>query len=493
MAWFSRKQTTPALVQIEHSQVSTSTEDAKQKKNKVRSFMSELFGGYLNSGWQTQSSSLDYQLISKLVSTRAKARSLATSNAYVSNYLQIVVNNVVGSAGFTLQATNTDNSGNLTTLNNNRLEEQWAKFSKNCSIDNKHTLTTFLSLIMKTLPVDGEAFIQIVERSDGTFRLKLIDAALVDEAINTNLQNGGKIVMGVELDADGAPVAYHVKRGYDGETALRGKSIRIPASDIIHIYDPLQVTQTRGFSWLAPVLGTLHQLEEYNKAELVSARVRANHVQYVKMTDAAINLLGDAALDPDLITEYKTAPGATVTLDPGYEVVDAGGSNLPTAYAEFVSNILKQIASGLHVSYNALATDLSDVNYSSMRSGLLLEREYWKLVQNMLIDRVLGVVYERFVDNLFLYNKITVVGVAVPEKFKSYKLMARGWDWVDPLKDVEASVTALAAGLTTRTALLAEKGIDFEDLINQRKREDELLAAAGLSFDVQKPNSTPQQ
>lgn len=484
MGWFTRKKPELTALPALPAPTQQHEDSGSFTKRMSRSFFESLgISGYLNNGRPFQSNSFDYALTGKIVSNRASARGLSTSNPYVANYLQLVVNNVVGASGFTLQATNTENSGALATLNNKRLEDAWYAFSKNCSIDNKHTLTTFLSLVMKTLPIDGEAFIQIIERGDGTFKLKLIDAVLVDESINMLLPNGGKIVMGIETDADGAAVAYHIKQGYDGEMSRKGKTLRVPAADIIHLYDTVQVTQTRGTSWLVPVMGTLHQLDEYNKSELVSARVRANHVNFIKMSDTAVNLMGDSVIDPNVIPEYKTAPGANVTLDPGYEVVEAGGSNLPSAYGEFTSNILKQVASGLHVSYNALATDLSDVNYSSMRSGLLLEREYWKMLQNMIIDKMLSRVYERFVDNLFLYSKIVVVGAPVPANFKSFKFMARGWDWVDPLKDVEASKLALETGLTTRTALLAEKGIDFEDLVNQRKREEEMLAAAGVSFD----------
>jgi capsid protein len=82
-----------------------------------------------------------------------------------------------------------------------------------------------------------------------------------------------------------------------------------------------------------------------------------------------------------------------------------------------------------------------------------------------------------------------------PRKFLAGKWEPRGWQWVDPLKDVQASILAIGAKLTSRDEVIAEKGGDVEDVFEQLKEEDQLGEAMGLDLtlpDTQKPSSGGQ-
>jgi capsid protein len=58
----------------------------------------------------------------------------------------------------------------------------------------------------------------------------------------------------------------------------------------------------------------------------------------------------------------------------------------------------------------------------------------------------------------------------------------RGWEWVDPLKDINASVVAIENGLSTRTLELAKQGLDFEEVLDQLAFEKDLAAEKGVVF-----------
>ena len=80
--------------------------------------------------------------------------------------------------------------------------------------------------------------------------LAVVEADFLDETFNIpELPNGNRIVMGVELDPDDRPVAYHLWKQHPGDAAfwyIRRERVRIPAEEISHIYMSERSSQARG-------------------------------------------------------------------------------------------------------------------------------------------------------------------------------------------------------------------------------------------------------
>ncbi len=58
----------------------------------------------------------------------------------------------------------------------------------------------------------------------------------------------------------------------------------------------------------------------------------------------------------------------------------------------------------------------------------------------------------------------------------------RGFPWVDPLEDMQASLLAVQNGFKTQTDIMAENGDDFEEGIDQIKYEQDYVKAAGVKL-----------
>jgi lambda family phage portal protein len=127
------------------------------------------------------------------------------------------------------------------------------------------------------------------------------------------------------------------------------------------------------------------------------------------------------------------------------------------------------------VSYNALASDLEGVNYSSMRSGLLIERDQWRICQSLMKESFLQPIFEYWISMALLSGALALDS-RDPSRFTEGKWKARGWQWVDPLKDTQANTLAINAGLTSRSACMAEEGEDAEDA--------KLAESFGLDFET---------
>jgi lambda family phage portal protein len=305
--------------------------------------------------------------------------------------------------------------------------------------------------------------------------LEAIDAALIDHELNQTARDGvNQINLGIESDAYGRTVAYWLRDPYAGQYNVV-KPRRIDASRVLHLFIPERVDQARGAPWLNSAMKPLRHLDGYVEAELIAARAGAARLGVAKANDL---------FDPDKQKgeqRMQFRAGTLQVLPPGIELQEWSPDHPSAAFPAFTKAALRQIACGLGVSYNALANDLEGVNYSSMRSGLLIERDEWKCLQQWLIDEFFMPVYERWLASAMFVGAVTGVPGQMPtEDMLEARWHPRGWAWVDPLKDINAAILAVNNGFTSRQEVIAETGGDFEETIEQLKEEEDLIAA----FDV---------
>ena len=151
------------------------------------------------------------------------------------------------------------------------------------------------------------------------------------------------------------------------------------------------------------------------------------------------------------------------------------------AFGDFNKAVLRGVASGLGVSYNTLANDLEGVNYSSIRAGLLDEREEYKTHQSFIIDHLCRPVFFAWLEQALLTDTLQLPAEKM-DKFNAAEFRGRRWQWVDPLKDVQANITSIEAGLKPRRQVVSEMGGDFEDVIDELAEDQGLIEAAGVNL-----------
>lgn len=441
------------------------------------------FNRYLGD-WYTSRIAPDDEIRWALVRLRTRARDLEKNNAVARHFLRMLHTNVIGPHGFRHRARVRDNSGNLNARLNRTIEDGWARWARRPTIDGRGNLNSLQRLALRTVARDGEVFIRKWRGFDNEFgfALELIDADLVDELLNAwGTETGdSSIRMGVEVDAYRRPIGYHIwnrpelATGYGPPRERK----RIPAAEIIHLYDPDRVGQTRGPSWMASVMVPLRHLGAYKEAELIASRIAAAKMGFFKRVKDGY---GSMTAGPKGTFEVSGDPGSFGILPDGYEL-DAWSPDHPSnAFAAFVKAHLRDIGTGLGASYNSMANDLEGVNYSSMRSGLLIEREYWRTLQEWWTDSFLLPVYEEWMQFAMLSGALKLDS-RDPRRFRDVQFRPRGWPWVDPLKDNQATVLAIQNGLGSRTAALAEQGEDFEEIIEQLAEETRIAAELGVTI-----------
>jgi len=441
----------------------------------------------------TTATSIDSDIRSGIVAVRARARDLAQNNEFAKAYLRAVRTNVVGSEGFTLQVKAKDYFNGkpvMDQLANSILENafyDWAR-PETTTVTGKTSFRKTQEIIIETVARDGEAFVRMVRNQRMNkygFSLQLIEPDWIDEKYNGDLKGGNIVRMGVELDPWRRPVAYYVAKRNEtmdlyGVTLASAPYVRIPADEMIHLFDPERMEQTRAVSWMAPAMLGLHNIKGYTEAAIINARIGASKMGFFR------DPIGGEGYDGDTT---DASGNKITTVEPG--VFEDIGSKEFTAYDPkypdqqfdpFMKSILRGISSGLGVSYSSLSNDLSDVNYSSIRAGLIEEREVWKSIQTWFIESFLNRVYSEWLNMALLTGAVNLPSAKF-YKFNQPKWTGRRWAWVDPQRDVEAAKAAVAAGFKSRTQVVNEMGGDIEDLNEEIAAEQEAAEALGLEFD----------
>ena len=198
-------------------------------------------------------------------------------------------------------------------------------------------------------------------------------------------------------------------------------------------------------------------------------------------SEAGDSFVGEEDYDGNLITEAEA--GIFEQLPAGTSFQSFDPTHPTSAFKDFNKAILRGIASGLGVAYNSLSSDLEGVSYSSIRSGTIEERDQWRVKQNWMIQHFMLPIYEQWLQMQLLKNTINQ-DMTMFDSLMEVRWQAKSWDWVDPLKDIKASVEAINAGLKTRSDVISQQGGDIEDVYDQLAYEQALAEEKGILHGV---------
>lgn len=163
---------------------------------------------------------INWDLKADLRDLVTKSRDLAKNNALFRSHLSNVTSAVLGKSGFQLQVLARNEAGELDRELSDRVEWHWYEYTRArnglLTSDRRTGGRDLDFLVLRTLLIDGEAFVRIVRdrKSPYGVRFRLLDGLTVDTLKNQRASGSQRaIVCGVELEADGRPAAYWIRPG----------------------------------------------------------------------------------------------------------------------------------------------------------------------------------------------------------------------------------------------------------------------------------------
>ncbi len=452
----------------------------------------------LTADWKYPETTADVEIYKALRILRGRSRELFRNDDYIRRFSHLMKTNVLGHEGIRLQSRAEDAPGQLDKEACRTIERAWADWCRRqvCSACGTLSLWRMANMVLDAWAADGEVLVQKfygwADNKYG-FAVRLLEADHLDLEKNEQLPGGNTIIMGVEKNSYGRPVAYWLRPKHPGDTSSihSNSSVRVPVNQILHIYEPERAGQTRGVPLIITAMRRLRQLGAYEEAELIAARVAASKMGFFKPTggsdfgeagfDENGNIVEPGTTDVDLVTE--ATPGTFEQLPEGMDFISWNPEHPSSAFESFGKAVLRGAASGLNVSYVALSNNLEGVSYSSIRSGEMSDRDAWKMLQRWIVENFYAPLFEDWLVAALTTGALPLPAAKI-EKWRNVRWKPRGWKWVDPIKESKANENDVANCFASLFDVAAERGYDLEEIIEENARARELAEEHGLKLPV---------
>jgi lambda family phage portal protein len=452
-------------------------------------------------GWYAPSSDANVELMGSLVWLRNRSRELIRNNPYAIKAVEELVGNAVGT-GIVPQS----KTGNakLDAI----IDEKWKWFAEECDIHRGYGYPGLdyygmQALVMRTTAESGEMVGRhrpgrSADNPHVAYQIQLLEADFLDHARTMGTTNG-HVMQGVEFNLKGQRVAYWLYTYHPGGVLIlnpRGGilSQRIPGDQVLHSYRQLRPGQVRGIPWLHPVMMALKDLDDYSDAERLRKKIEACVVAFVTQEEGAQGTpLGTSKhSSPYGNTPVESfQPGMVEYLKNGQDIK----FNNPQAaggYREYKTTELEGVAAGMCLPYELMTGDMSKVNFSSWRGGMLgfrntIENYRWL----MLMPGFCRPTRKMFIDTLILQGDIPASALTSP-KINVYETQwtAPRFENVDPVKDADGVLKDIRMGRLTWFEAVAANGFDPTTQLQQIQTFNKLLDKMGIILDCDPRNIT---
>ena len=428
------------------------------------------------------------------VDLRIKSRDLVRRNAWAQSALEAFVANAVGT-GIKPQSLAPDDAFRAS------VQTLWRDWTDDADAAGQTDFYGLQALACRAMLEGGECLIRLRPRreEDGLavpLQLQVLEPEHLPMHLNTDLPNGNVVRSGIEFDGLGRRVAYHLYRAHpdDGRLApMSGQggldTVRVDAREIAHLYRVLRPGQIRGEPWLSRALVKLNELDQYDDAELVRKKTAAMFAGFVTRQNPEDSLLGEGHADDAGVAIASLEPGTLQILEPGEDIKFSDPADVGSSYSEFLRTQFRAVAAAVGITYEQLTGDLTGVNYSSIRAGMLEFRRRCEMVQHaVLVHQMCRPIWGAWMKQAVLSGALDAPGfarggMARRRQYLSVKWIPQGWQWVDPEKEYKAMLLAIRAGLMSRSEAISANGYDAEDIDREIAADNARADDLGLIFD----------
>lgn len=456
-------------------------------------------------GWHAPTSSPNAAILYNLATLRDRSRAATRNDGYAKGAIDRLVTNIIGTGIKPLSKAEDEDF-------RKQLHALWLKWTDESDADGLLDWYGQQAQAVRGWLEGGEVFIRLRPRRPEDelsvpLQIQVIEPELCPHTYTTTARNGNRIRAGIEFSSIGRRLAYWFYRSRPqglqdwDNTNLR----RVPAENVIHLFDPIRPGQLRGIPHLTQALIRLYELDKFDDATLLRQQLANLFVAFLTRPQ---DVGAGEALHPltGLPIETKNSqeilsmePGVFQELAPGEEVQFSDPPDIKGGYTDFTRQQLFHISAATGVPYETMTGDMSGVNDRTVRVILNEFRRRIQAWQHQIVAfQLCRPVWKAWVDRVFLSGalEMPIEYVDNPDPWATVKWVPQGWPYLHPVQDVTAQKQAIRSGLTSRSATVSEHGEDAE-VIDQEQADDNARAdELGLTYDSDArgqrpaPNST---
>ena len=464
-------------------------------------------------GWFTQGGSPDYDLLTDLPKLRERSRDLVRNDGIASGAIDTIVTNIIGS-GIRPQSRIDRETLNIDEAFADQLQKQmekiWARWVEYADAGERLNFYEIEELCERQRLVNGESIIIPVRITNSrrkrpyTLALQMVESDRLDTP--GDLIGNKSIRKGIEVGNEfGEPVAYYVRKTHPGDymyTRNLGNTSNnynrysalndLGDPNFFHLYHVKRSGQTRGEPFFAPVINLFKDRFDYMEAEILAAKVAACFAIFIKKNNSYNVSLNRSQQENGKRVE-EIYPAMVEYLNDNEEIQSFNPNRPGGTFGLFMERILRDMAAGMNIPYEVLAKDFSNSNYSNTRAALLEARRFFMMQQQFISNKLCQPVLLMLMEEAYLRGELPILDFYQNRAaYVRTRWISPGWQWVDPQKEVAASVLAVDNNLSTLADEFATQGQDWEEALEQIAREKkkikELETANGI---VMNPSVKP--
>ncbi len=378
---------------------------------------------------------------------------------------------------------------------NANAEREWLLFVKDCDLLRQSNWHELCQIVMRSRLISGDVFVNLpmIRRKGVTYRtcLNLIEGQRVS---NPNMApDKPSLIMGVELDNNGAPVRYHYSTGGQYGTVKAWNTLNAYDANgerqVLHVHRKHRPNQLRGVPFLAPVIELIKKIDTFTQAELDAACINAFFTVFIKKRapgsgtspfDAVTNMgaeTGATSSDKDI----KLGAGTIVELFPDEEGVDLADPKRPNANFEaFFKAISGEIAMGLNIPREVLMKAF-DASYSASRGAVIEALKAFREEQESQIADFCQPIYEAFMYEAVLSGRIEAPGFLddplARMAYCSAEWIGQEQAELNPLDSVNAAEKRIALGISNEIIETSARGQNYAKVQRGAQRAQRMRGA----------------
>jgi len=454
--------------------------------------------------WLPDTASPDEDILPDLDDMRGRSRDLIRNDPHAAGLVEVWTSNVIGN-GLTPQSRIDREMIGLTEEQATRFERgaerAWRRFARQSDYTGQMSEVERQALTFRQIFENGDVFLLPRRMNDPRRPYSVAIEVIEADRVTTPFSKMSRTEYreGVEVDqSTGAPIAYWIKKTHPGGSSGQVNDfVRIPATgqqgrrQVFHLYRVLRPGQSRGVPWLAPALGTFKDISQYFKAELIAAKVAACQGVFVTTDDP----LGDAlkARSNTSKPDETVSPGLLRYLEPGQSVQDFSPNRPNPEFDPFILRALRSAGASIQTPYELTSQDFSQTTYTSGRMALTEIRRNFRGFHRWFAQKAVQPFYDLVIEEAVLKGDIEAPRFFEnQEEYLRVNWVGTGWTWVDPQREVAATIDSINNCMSTIADELAARGLDWEDVMEQRAREVRRLEELGLDEIVLKRKVTSE-
>ena len=437
-------------------------------------------------------SSPDSDLLPDLDMLRARSHDLVRNDPLAQSAISTKVAHVVGSGHVVRPEIDAAALG-ITDEEAESWEDQamaiwndWAS-GRDCDVTRTQNFAELEDLVYRSILMSGDVLvIRRFKERKGRLLGSCLQVVEADRLSNPDYKmDSDTLAGGVEMDGDGAPVAYHVadRHMFDRARIPGVTWKRIPAFDakgrrnVLHVHlARWRPDMTRYAPLLSPVIEALKQRSRYSEAELMAAVVSACFAIGMKSEDGG---LGAGLVQGGQTAQGKeinlTEPGQIFDLLPGEEVQSFQPGRPSPQFAPFIEAVAREVGAGTDIPYELLVKQFQ-ASYSASRAAMEMAWLFFRTDRARHVAQFCAPVYEDVISEAVARGLLKAPGFfRDPLRRRAYLgavWMGPSRPTIDPVKDAQADREYLDMGATSLTRIAAERFGQDIDVVRRRREKD---------------------